>query len=163
MNYHDKRFRTCTSLLFHSFNIQQKRAVCINTSLRMQKQSTEAFANVTSDNVNEAMKALLSGKSMDNKVSSLVKKISSVGSKVRGSSYAKRSMRLEIQSLMVIMIFLIQFFLTSNNNISRIFHIAKPKIERRKCNSTLFLQIAIGSPAIFLTINPGKFLMKLHF
>ena len=102
LHYFDNRFGQDSSFLFHIFNVLQKREVCLQTSLTMSISSqAEGIAGVTAEDLKAAVKGLAKQEVPSPRIQKLIKQIKTVGTKVRGSPYARQTFRREIQSLMI--------------------------------------------------------------
>ena len=98
--FHDARFRTDISFIFHVFNVLQKREVCLRTSLTVYQpslaQSMSNIASISHVELADAVQSLAMGIAPSHRVQTLMNQIKSVGAKVPRQTY-----RREIQSLMI--------------------------------------------------------------
>ena len=102
----DRKFSHDTSMIFHAFNILQKRDVSLHTSILVRQpgfQSTAArIDSLTHESLEQALKALENNTPVsDPNLSTLTKSLSSAGSHIHGSPYQKASNRREIFGLMI--------------------------------------------------------------
>jgi hypothetical protein len=106
---HDKRFQTHNSFLFTAFNILQRRALLLGSSLKVKKASfaqfARSFSSVSSEAVGSVLERIEKGDGVtaqtaeERKVLRLMKEVNLVTTKVPGSSAARVSMRNEIRAL----------------------------------------------------------------
>ena len=105
----DKRFQTHYSFLFTAFNILQRRALLLGSSLKVKKASfaqfAKSFASVSSEAVGDVLERIEKGDGVsartaeERKVLRLMKEVNLVTTKVPGSSAARVAMRNEIRAL----------------------------------------------------------------
>jgi hypothetical protein len=105
----DKRFQTHNSFLFMVFNILQRRALLLGSSLKVKKgsfaQFARTFSSVTSEAVGHVLERIEEGNGItahtdeERKVLRLMKEVNLVTTKVPGSSAAQVAMRNEIRAL----------------------------------------------------------------
>ena len=108
-SWHDKRFQTHYSFLFTAFNILQRRALLLGSSLKVKKASFSQFAkrfsSVSSEAVGHVLERIEKGEGVtartddEQKVLRLMKEVNLVTAKVPGSSSARVAMRNEIRAL----------------------------------------------------------------
>ena len=112
--FHDGRFRRDCPFIFHVFNVLQKREVCLRTSLALHSSPVaESISSISHQDLQDAVQSLASGTKPNQNVCTLMNQIRSVGSKVRGTPYARQTFRREIQSLMI-SLGMPAFFITLN-------------------------------------------------
>ena len=107
----DRRFQTHYSFLFTVFNIIQRRALLLHTSLKVKKSYFSKFArdfsSVSSEAIGEVLQQLERGERVvartddERRVLRLMKEVNLVTSKVPGSSASRVAMRNEIRSLTI--------------------------------------------------------------
>lgn len=105
----DRRFQTHYSFLFTVFNILQRRALLLHSSLKVKKASFSGFArdfsSVSSEAVGEVLAMVESGERViprtdeERRVLRLMKEVNLVNAKVPGSSASRVAMRNEIRAL----------------------------------------------------------------
>lgn len=108
-SWQDKRFQTHYSFLFTVFNILQRRALLLGSSLKVKKASfsqfAERFSSVSSEAVGKVLERIEKGEGVtartddEQKVLRLMKEVNLVTAKVPGSSSARVAMRNEIRAL----------------------------------------------------------------
>jgi hypothetical protein len=119
----DRRFQQHHSFLFTAFNMLQRRAVLLHTSLKVKKNSFESvvarFGTVSADAVHRVSERVAHGDyataydDEEKRVLTLMKEVNVVTSHVPGSSSARLMMRNEIRGLMI-RLGLPSFYLTLN-------------------------------------------------
>jgi hypothetical protein len=119
----DRRFQEHPCFMFTAFNILQRRAVLLHTSLKVKRSSfasvAEMFAAISSDAVHRVVERVANGDYVtakdedEKKVLKLMKEVNVVSSHVPGSSASKILMRNEMRGLMM-HLGLPSFFITIN-------------------------------------------------
>ena len=107
----DKRFQEHYSFLFTAFNILQRRAVLLHTSLKTRKSTfptlADDFASVSREAIHIVTERISRGDAItannieERKVLNLMKQVNTVTSNVPGTSASRISMRNEIRGLMI--------------------------------------------------------------
>ena len=102
----DRKFSQDTSMIFHAFNILQKRDVSLHTSILVRQPGFQATAaridSLTNESLEQALKAIENNTPVtDPNLNTLTKSLSSAGSHIHGSPYQKSSNRREIFGLMI--------------------------------------------------------------
>ena len=102
----DPRFRLELSFKFHVFNVLQKREVSLRSSLMLTHTNFADASSKINNVTHETLVKLcdtVAGKTScdDDNVKALLEKLTSVGSKIQGSAYARKVHRREIHGLMV--------------------------------------------------------------
>src|ERR1700678_1083309 len=107
----DKRFQEHYSFMFTAFNILQRRAVLLHTSLKVRKANFNSiasdFASVSPETVHVVTERISRGDSItantaeERKVLNLMKQVNIVTSNVPGTSASRVTMRNEIRGLMI--------------------------------------------------------------
>jgi len=105
----DKRFQTHHSFLFTAFNILQRRALLLGSSLKVKKASftrfAKSFCSVSSEAVGQVLERIEKGEGItahtdeERKALRLMKEVNLVTGKVPGSSASRVAMRNEIRAL----------------------------------------------------------------
>ncbi len=105
LQHHFDRFQQDHGLIFHVFNVLKKRDVCLHTAMSVRhhrfSETAEILNNLSSERLEEILTSLSKGKIDDPAVKLLLNQIHVVGSKIKGSGYARRIFRNEIQGLMI--------------------------------------------------------------
>lgn len=119
----DRRFQEHPSFMFTTFNILQRRAVLLHTSIKVKRASfasvAEMFASVSPDAVHRVAERVANGDYVtakdedEKKVLQLMKSVNVVTSNVPGSSASKVLMRNEMRGMMM-ELGLPSFFITIN-------------------------------------------------
>ncbi|KAI0708655.1 hypothetical protein C8Q76DRAFT_627344, partial [Earliella scabrosa] len=108
---HDRRFQVHQSFLFTAFNILQRRAVLLHSSLKIKRDRFDTFTNdfrsVSPDAIARVCARLAVTKQVsatdaeERRVLRLMKEVQMVNSNVPGSSAARIAMRNEIRGMMI--------------------------------------------------------------
>lgn len=119
----DRRFQEHPSFMFTTFNIMQRRAVLLHTSLKVKRGSfasvADMFAAVCLDAIHRVLERVANGDYVtandrdEKKVLELMKQVNVVSAAVPGSSAAREVMRNEMRGLMM-HLGLPSFFVTIN-------------------------------------------------
>ena len=102
----DNKFAQDTSFIFHAFNILQKRAVSLHTTVLVRQPGFNSTAaridSLTPESLEQALRAVQNNTPVnDPNLRALTNNLSSAGSKVKGSPYEKAFNRREIFGLMI--------------------------------------------------------------
>ena len=102
----DTKFSHDTSMIFHAFNVLQKRDVSLHSSLLVRKPGFRSTAtridSLTDESLEQALKAIENNTPVtDPNLKTLIGSLSSAGSNIHGSPYQKSSNRREIFGLMI--------------------------------------------------------------
>ena len=102
----DKKFAQDISLIFHAFNVLQKRDVSLHTSILIRQPGFNSTArhidSLTNELLEQALLAIENNSGItDPNLRTLTNNLSSAGSHIKGSPYEKANNRREIFGLMI--------------------------------------------------------------